>query len=238
MHKLLGVKTSACKSRFVCKKLLPVKTSLCKSLMCAWLSTQVHLHRLIRENDRTGFGVISVEKYDDDGTVVGLQLDRSNPDVAVLMSKDTVIPGPEADFASKKLFQFVESRKEMTAQLYRFFAEHAHSQFFQLEAFNQSARARTRTKDLDAGDFHPSTKLKGYVWIGTKDNFVHVPQSQAGAVEMVEGDADEEEEKEEEERIYLTNSGSQDQTSTSRGRERRICRLSKRRGNITSLRTL
>jgi len=30
--------------------------------MCAWLSTQVHLDRLIRENDRTGFGVISVER--------------------------------------------------------------------------------------------------------------------------------------------------------------------------------
>ena len=135
---------------------------------------------------------------------MGLQLDRSNPDVAVLMSKDTVIPDPEAGFASKKLFQFVESRKEITAQSYRFFVEHAHSQFFQHEAFNQSARARTRTKDLDAGDFHPSTKLKGYVWIGTKDNFVHVPKSQAGAVEMVEGDADEEEEEEKEEEEEYT----------------------------------
>ena len=57
-------------------------------------------------------------------------------------------------FALNKLRQFVDSRKELTAQSYRFFVEHAYNQFFQHEAFHQSARARTKVKECGSGDFH------------------------------------------------------------------------------------
>ena len=96
-------------------------------------------------------------------------------------------------FAHKKLLQFIESRKETTAQSYRFFVEHAYNQFFQHEAFDQSAHARTRAKDLSAGEFRTSTKLDGYVWIAARDKMVHIPKDQAEDVEMQAGDDEEEE---------------------------------------------
>ena len=57
-------------------------------------------------------------------------------------------------FALNKLRQFVDSRKELTAQSYRFFVEHAYNQFFQHEAFHQSAQARTKVRGCGTGDFH------------------------------------------------------------------------------------
>jgi hypothetical protein len=72
---------------------------------------------------------------------------------------------PYTNFAYKRLTQFVDSRKEMTAQSYRFFVEHAYNQFFQHEAFHQSAPARTKANDLGAGEYHTSTKLDGYAWL-------------------------------------------------------------------------
>ena len=150
--------------------------------------------------------------------------DMTIPGMTAHMNKNTAIPDPEAhfsfstklivlgielylrdaprdfchytNFAYKKPFQLVEGRKDMTAQSYRFFVEHAYSQFFQHEAFNQSALARTRTKDLSAGEFHSSTKLDGYVWIATRDKIVHIPKDHAEDDEMQEGDAEEEDEQE------------------------------------------
>ena len=84
----------------------------------------------------------------------------------------------------------------MAAQSYSFFVEQAYNQFFQHEAFHQSARARTKAKDIGAGEFHSSTKLQGYVWIGTRDNIVQIPKGHAEDVEMQEGDGEEEEEEE------------------------------------------
>jgi G3E family GTPase len=142
------------------------------------------------------------------------------PGIEVPMDKKTIIPDPEThvsfstklmvlaielymrdaprdfchdtSFAHKKLLQFVESRKEMTAESYRFFAEHAYNQFFQHEAFHQSARARTKAKDLSAGEFHTSTRLDGYVWIAARDKMVHIPKDQAEDVEMQKDDDEEE----------------------------------------------
>ena len=93
-------------------------------------------------------------------------------------------------FAYRKLKQFVDDRKEMTAQSYRFFVEHAYNQFFQHEAFHQSARARTKAKDLNAGDFHTSTKLDGYVWVASSEKMAHVPKGQADDVDMEDDDED------------------------------------------------
>jgi hypothetical protein len=95
---------------------------------------------------------------------------------------------PCTNFAYKKLTKFVDSRKDMTAQSYRFFVEHAYNQFFQHEAFHQSARARTKAKDLGAGEFHTSTKLDGYVWLANTDQMVHVPKDQADDVNMDDDD--------------------------------------------------
>ena len=143
--------------------------------------------------------------------------DMTDPDAEVPMNKKTIIPDPEKHFsfstklmvlaielyqretprdfcpytifAHRKLTQFVDSRKDLTAQSYRFFVEHAYNQFFQHEAFHQSARARTKTRDLNAGEFHTSTKRDGYVWVANTEKVVHVPKDRANDVDM-EGDDD------------------------------------------------
>ena len=73
----------------------------------------------------------------------------------------------------------------MTAESYRFFAENAYNQFFQHESFHTSARSRTKAKDIgSSGVLHASTKLSGYVWLGSDTKVVHVPEGQAGEVQM------------------------------------------------------
>ena len=147
--------------------------------------------------------------------------DMTDPNVEVPMTKKTIIPDPEThfsfstklmvlaidlyqneaprgfcpytNFAYKKLTQFVDSRKDMTAQSYRFFVEHAYNQLFQHEAFHQSARARTKAKDLGAGEFHTSAKLDGCVWLANTDKMVHVPKDQADDVNIDDDDYVEEE---------------------------------------------
>ena len=142
------------------------------------------------------------------------------PGITVPMNKKTIIPDPEkhlsfstkmvvlaielyqeeaprdichyTTFAYRKLKQFVDDRKDMTAQSYRFFVEHAYNQFFQHEAFHQSARARTKAKDLNARDFHTSTKLSGYVWVASSEKLAHVPKDQADDVNMEGPEEDDE----------------------------------------------
>ena len=141
------------------------------------------------------------------------------PGTQIPMNKHTVIPEPESHFsfstklmvmaidlyeeeappevspfttfALRKLRQFLDSRKEITAQSYRFFVEHAYNQFFQHEAFHQSATARTKARDIGAGELHTSTKLKGYIWIAGETKMTHVPQGQAGDVNMEDDEDDE-----------------------------------------------
>ena len=116
-----------------------------------------------RKKDRDGniLDALELNTHGYDMTIQG---------ITVPMNKRTVIPEPERHFsfstkmmimaidlyedeapanfshftvfALNKLRQFVDSRKELTAQSYRFFVEHAYNQFFQHEAFHQSARAR------------------------------------------------------------------------------------------------
>ena len=93
-------------------------------------------------------------------------------------------------FALNKLRQFVDSRKELTAQSYRFFVEHAYNQFFQHEAFHQAARARTKVKECGTGDFHTSTKLDGYIWIAGNEKIAHIPEKEKATVDMEDHDDD------------------------------------------------
>ena len=73
----------------------------------------------------------------------------------------------------------------MTAESYRFFIEIAYKQFFQHEFFHTSARSKTKAKDVGAsGILHTSTKLAGYVWVGSETKLAHVPEDQAGDVQM------------------------------------------------------
>ena len=115
--------------------------------------------------------------------------------MAIDLYEETAPPEycPYTTLALKKLRQFVEDRKEMTAQSYRFFVEHAYSQFFQHEAFHQSATARTRAKDLGAGELQTSTKLEGYVWIAGEKKMTRVPKDQADDVQMQDDDESDEE---------------------------------------------
>ena len=84
----------------------------------------------------------------------------------------------------------MDSRKELTAQSYRFFVEHAYNHFFQHEAFHQSARARTKVRECGSGDFHTSTKLDGYIWVAGKDKIAHIPESEQQNVDMEDHDDD------------------------------------------------
>ena len=96
-------------------------------------------------------------------------------------------------YAHRKLHHFVENRRQMTAESYRFFVEHAYNQFSQHESFRISARSKTKAKDIGAsGKPHTSTKLSGYVWLGSETKLVHVPEDQAGDVQMdADDDVDE-----------------------------------------------
>ena len=145
--------------------------------------------------------------------------DLTDPTVVVPSIRKTVIPEPEKHFpfsttlmvmaielyqreseqqfchyvtyAHRKLVQFVESRKQMTAESYRFFVENAYNQFFQHESFHTSARSKTKAKDVGAsGILHTSTKLSGYVWVGSETKLAYVPEDKAGDVQM---DADDDE---------------------------------------------
>ena len=169
-----------------------------------------------RKKDRDGniLDALELNTHGYDMTIQG---------ITVPMNKRTVIPAPERHFsfstkmmimaidlyedeapanfshftvfALNKLRQFVDSRKELTAQSYRFFVEHAYNQFFQHEAFHQSARARTKVKECGSGDFHVSTKLDGYIWIAGTEKIAHIPEKEMENVDMEDhndDDADEE----------------------------------------------
>ena len=144
------------------------------------------------------------------------------PGTTIPMNKRTVIPEPERHFsfstkmmlmaidlyedeapanfchftvfALNKLRQFVDSRKELTAQSYRFFVEHAYNQFFQHEAFHQTARVRTKVRECGTGDFHTSTKLDGYIWIAGNEKIAHIPEKEKATVDMEDHDDDADEE--------------------------------------------
>ena len=143
--------------------------------------------------------------------------DMTHTNVEVPKNKKTVIPNPEKHFsfstkmmvlaidlhqqeaprefssytvyAHRELVQFFENRKDLTAQSYRFFVEHAYNQFFQHEAFHQSTSSRTKARDLHAGEFHTSTRLDGYIWVANTSKISHVPNDQADDVDMEENDA-------------------------------------------------
>ena len=151
--------------------------------------------------------------------------DMTTQGITVPMNKRTVIPEPERHFsfstkmmimaidlyedeapanfchftifALNKLRQFVDSRKELTAQSYRFFVEHAYNQFFQHEAFHQSARARTKVKECGTGDYHISTKLDGYIWIAGNEKIAHIPETEKANVDMEDHDDDDDDADEE-----------------------------------------
>ena len=87
--------------------------------------------------------------------------------------------------AHQKLVNFVEPRKQMTIESHKFFIEHAYNQFVTHSAFHTSARSKTKANDITGhGITHVSTKLSGYVWIGSQTKLIHIPEDQAGDVTM------------------------------------------------------
>ena len=127
--------------------------------------------------------------------------DLTDPTTVVTPTPKTVIPEPEKHFscttilmvmalelyqeeserkfchyvtyAHQKLVNVVESRKQMTTEFYKFFIEHAYNPFVTHSAFHTSARAKTKAKDITGhGITHVSTKLTGYVWIGSQTKLV------------------------------------------------------------------
>ena len=139
--------------------------------------------------------------------------DLTNPNTTVPTTSKTVIPEPEKHFlfstslmvmaielyqqeserkfchfvnyAHQKLVNFVESRKQLTTESYKFFIEHAYNQFVTHSAFHTSAVSKTKAKDITGhGITQVSTKLSGYVWIGSETKLVHTTADQADDVTM------------------------------------------------------
>ena len=80
--------------------------------------------------------------------------------------------------------EFVEPRKELTKESYRHFVEHAYNQFFQHEAFHSSACSKTHAKDLSAGEFKTSTKLKAYTWVTNDGRVARIKKNYATTYQM------------------------------------------------------
>eukprot|EP00435_Cladocopium_sp_Y103_P013875 s800_g3.t1 len=100
---------------------------------------------------------------------------------------------PFTQYAWEKLLVYVESRQEHSRESYRHFVEHAYNQFFVHPAFLESARSRTRAKDIGASEpLGTSTKLDGYVWIQDRSGTKRIPKSK-----VEEGDDEPMEEPEE-----------------------------------------
>ena len=145
------------------------------------------------------------EKYEDFLDLSTKGYDTTDPNVTIPSTSKTVIPEPEkhgsfstilmvmaielyraeseqqfchyVTYAHRKLVhvQFVESRKQMTAESCRFFVEHASNQFLKHESFHISARSKTKARDMaGSGISHTSTKLSGYVWLGSETKIVYV----------------------------------------------------------------
>ena len=94
-----------------------------------------------------------------------------------------------------KLVSFVESRKQMTTESYKLFIEHAYNQFVTHEAFHTSAVSKTKAKDITGHGIHQvSTKLSGYVWIGSTTKIVHTKEDQADDVVMEDVEIEDEDE--------------------------------------------
>ena len=83
----------------------------------------------------------------------------------------------------------------MTAESYKFFVEHCYNQFVTHEAFHTSAVSKTKTKDITgSGLTEVSTKLSGYVWVGSKTKLVHIPEGQADDVVLHDVETQDEDE--------------------------------------------
>eukprot|EP00435_Cladocopium_sp_Y103_P007060 s520_g2.t1 len=85
---------------------------------------------------------------------------------------------PFTQSAYEKLESYVESKRQLTKESHRHFVEHAYNQFFVHPAFLESARSRTRAKDIGASEpLGTSTKLEGYVWIQGSTGTKRIPKS-------------------------------------------------------------
>ena len=94
---------------------------------------------------------------------------------------------PYVTYAHEKLVNFVESRKQMTTESYKFFIEHCYNQFVTHEAFHTSSVSKTTAKDITgSGLTEVSTKLAGYVWVGSKTKLLHMPGGKARDVLMLD----------------------------------------------------
>ena len=83
----------------------------------------------------------------------------------------------------------------MTTESYKFFIEHAYNQFVTRSAFHTSAVSKTKAKDITGhGITQVSTKLSGYVWIGSKTTLVHTTTDQADDVTMEDVEVEAEDE--------------------------------------------
>ena len=140
---------------------------------------------------------VATEQYDQYLDLDMSGYDLRDPNTVVTPTPKTVIPEPEKHFAfsttlmvmaielyqheaerkfcpyvtyaHEKLVNFVESRKQMTTESYKFFIEHCYNQFVTHEAFHTSSVSKTTAKDITgSGLTEVSTKLAGYVWVGSK----------------------------------------------------------------------
>ena len=127
----------------------------------------------------------------------------------------------------------------MTTESYKFFIEHAYDQFVTHEAFHTSAVCKTKAKDITGhGLTQVSTKLSGYVCIGSKTKFVHTTTDQADDVTMEDVEAEEENEIDRKANELPNLEVKIEREEEHEPQQVQRCRLSSRRGNINGTRRL
>ena len=101
---------------------------------------------------------------------------------------------PYGKLAWHKLKSFVDQRKSMTRDSYRFFVEHAYKQFLDHESFLHSAKSGTQARVVGTDVQGCSTKLEGDIWFEHKGHTRRIPKNLVvqGANIVIDDDEDEE----------------------------------------------
>lgn len=140
-----------------------------------------------------------------------LELTRADYDFGqyrFVMTRNSIIPEPESQvehqfssygkLAIQKLKDFVNPRKDMTTESYRFFVQHAYNQVFVRESFLHSAKSSAIAKLVGSVIQGKSTKLAGYVWYFKKTSTTRISANVIGErVDLVEDEEENDDEDDE-----------------------------------------
>ena len=94
--------------------------------------------------------------------------------------------------AWKKLQTFVDQRRSMTRESYRFFVEHAYRQFLDHEAFQHTTKSGAKARVIGTNIHICSNKLEGYVWYHHGGISRRIPKDVAQGANIILDDEEDE----------------------------------------------